>query len=143
MLKIIDPSQFGGIPRSSATHALISMMHSWAEATDGKGCAVRVSLFDYRKAFDLVDHHILAKKVSLLSMPPFVKRWVIAFLINRQQRAKLARDCLSEWADISSDVPQGTKLGPWLFLLMINDALDSVRTWSTTNRLQLNAAKCK
>ena len=140
VLKIIDPSQFGGISRSSATHALISMMHSWAEATDGTGNAVRVPLFDYRKAFDLIDHHILAKKVSLLSMSLFVKRWVIAFHMNRQQRVKLARDCLSEWADIPSGVPQWTKLGSWPFLLMINDAVDSVQTWSTTNRLHV--AKC-
>ena len=60
-------------------------LHSWAKATDGTGCAVRVALFDYRKAFDLRDLHILAKKVSFLSMPLFVKRWVIDFLMNRQQ----------------------------------------------------------
>ena len=140
VLKIIDPSQFGGIPRSSATHALISMVHSWAEATDRTGSAVRVSLFDYRKAFDLIDYQILAKKVSLLSMPLFVERWVIAFLMNRQQRVKLTRDCLSEWADIPFGMPQETKLRSWLFLLMITDAVDSVQTWSTTNRLHV--AKC-
>ena len=134
--------KFDGIPRSSATHALISMVHSWAEATDGTGSALRVSLFDYRKAFDLINHRILAK-VSLLSMPLFVKRWVIDFLMNRQQRVKLAKDCLSEWANIPSGVPQGRKLGPWLFLFMINNAVDSVQTWSTTYRLQLNVAKCK
>ena len=83
--KIIDLSQFGGIPCSSATQELISMVHSWAKETDGTGCAVRVALFDYRKAFDLKDLHILAKKVSFLSMPLFVKRWVIEFLMNRQQ----------------------------------------------------------
>lgn len=83
--KIIDLSQFGGIPCSSATQELISMVHSWAKETDGTGCAVRVALFDYRKAFDLKDLHILAKKVSFLSMPLFVKHWVIDFLMNRQQ----------------------------------------------------------
>ena len=61
------------------------MVHSWAKTTDGTGSAVRVALFDYRKAFDLKDLHILAKKVSFLSMPLFVKCWVIDFLMNRQQ----------------------------------------------------------
>lgn len=121
VLSVIDPFQFGGIPRSSATKALISMIHTWAQATDGTGNVVRVALFDYRKAFDLIDHNILAKKVIQLPMPTFIKRWVIDFLMNRQQRVKLERDCMSEWIDIPSGVPQGTKLGPWLFILMIND----------------------
>ena len=92
------------------------MVHSWAKATDGPGSAVRffflvrVALFDYRKAFDPIDHHILDKKVSLFSRPLVVKRWVIDFLMNRQQRVKLTRDCLSEWADIPSRVPHGTKV---------------------------------
>ena len=97
------------------------MLHTWANATDGTGNAVRVVLFDYRKAFDLIDHTILAAKVIQLSMPTFIKRWVIDFLINRQQRVKLARNFMSEWIDVPCGVPQGTKLGPWLFILMIND----------------------
>ena len=143
------------------------MVNSRAEATDRTGCTVRVTSFDYYKAFDLMKHHIPAKKVSLLSMPLFVKRFVINFLMNRQQGVRLARKCLSKWADILSGVPQQKKSGPWPFLLMImifshlkckpdttisevvpegsttsiQDAIENIQTWSTINRLQLNVAK--
>jgi hypothetical protein len=59
VLEIIDPNQYGAIPKSSTTHALISMIHTWASATDGTGAAVRMVLLDYGKAFDLIDHRIL------------------------------------------------------------------------------------
>ena len=96
MLKHIDPNQFGGIPRSSSTIALISMLHNWAGATDGSGNSVRVLLVDYRKAFDLIDHSILINKIRLLPIPNFVINWLISFLCGRKQCVKLAKDCVSD-----------------------------------------------
>ena len=64
------------------------MLHTWANATDGTGNAVRVVLFDYRKAFDLIDHAILATKVIQLSMLTFIKRCVIDFLIKQTATSK-------------------------------------------------------
>ena len=121
MLKKIGANQFGCVPKSSTTHALISMIHEWTKHTDGNGSTVRVVLFDYRKAFDLIDHTILAQKLVNLELPQGIARWIIDFLKCRRQRVKLDRDCLSEWIETPAGVPQGTKLGPWLFVLMIDD----------------------
>jgi len=51
----VDRNQFGTVPNSCTTHAFISVLHSWYRNTDGKGSTVRVVLFDFKKAFDLID----------------------------------------------------------------------------------------
>ena len=121
VLEIIDQNQFGAIPGSSTSHALVKMVHKWTEATDGNGASVLVVLFDYQKAFDYIDHTKLLSKLKSLRTPVSTLNWIIDFLCDRKQRVKMASDCFSEWGNVPAGVPQGTKLGPWPFILMIND----------------------
>ncbi|KAL9985210.1 hypothetical protein ACROYT_G007584 [Oculina patagonica] len=97
------------------------MTHAWNCATDGNGATVRVVLFDFKKAFDLIDHEILIQKLRLFDIHEAVIAWIVDFLCCRKQRVKLGQDCFSEWCDVLTGLPQGTKLGPWLFIIMIND----------------------
>ena len=105
ILAKIKKNQFGAIPKSSTTFALITMFHKWTKDTDGNGATTRVVLFDFRKAFDLIDHNILATKLATLNIPHKIECWIIDFLKHRSQRVKLADDCKSEWRDIPAGVP--------------------------------------
>jgi hypothetical protein len=91
------------------------MVHTWLQSTDGNGSTARVMLFDFRKAFDLIYHNVLARKLSSYDFPTSVMRWILDFLSNRKQRVKMSSDCFSEWAELLAGVPQGAKLGAWLF----------------------------
>ena len=81
VLDIIDPNQFGAIPKSSTTQVLISMVHDWAKATDGNGSAVKIVLLEYKKAFDLIDHRILVDTILSLNIPRGVASWVSIFYL--------------------------------------------------------------
>ena len=121
VLKVLHPNQYGAVPHSSTTQALIHMVHSWAQATEGNSATIRTVLFHYRKALDLIDHRILVDKLCKLVLPTRINNWIIDFLSGRSQRIKLAQGCYSKWDSFPSGVPQGTKLGPWLFLILISD----------------------
>ena len=121
MLECMDPNQFGFIPDSCTTFALISMLHHWSEANDGTGAHVRVALLDYKKACDLVDHNLLIAKLYSPGVKPTVVNWVADFLRSRYQRVKLKSDCFSDFKPVPAGIPQGTRIGPWLFLVMINN----------------------
>ena len=70
VLKHIRPDQYGCIPQSSTTHALINLIHQWSKATDGTSSDVRVLVMDYRKAFHLIDHTMLITKLKGYSITP-------------------------------------------------------------------------
>ena len=97
------------------------MLHSWLESTNGNGPTTRAVLFDFRKAVDLIDHHVQAQKLSSYDFLESIMCWILDFLTNRRQRVKLSCDCVSEWCAVPAGVPHGTKLCPWLFLIMINN----------------------
>ena len=74
-----------------------------------------------RKPFDLIDHRILVNKLCKLDLPTEIINGIIDFLSDRSQIIKLSEGCYSKWGSVPSEVPQGTKLGLWLFLVLIND----------------------
>jgi hypothetical protein len=101
VLEKVDPNQYGTIPNSSTIHALVSMLHSWSRSTDGNGGSTRVMLFDFRKAFDLIDHHLLLQKLETYDLPQWTIDWIKEFLTFRKQRVKLNYDCYSEWESVT------------------------------------------
>ena len=61
VLKKKKKKQYVTIPKSCTTHALVSMIHNWYVNPDGNAATIRV---DFRRAFDLIDHNILVRKLS-------------------------------------------------------------------------------
>ena len=79
-----------------------------------------VTFIDFRKAFDTVNHPILLRKLELLRIHPHVIKWLEDYLRGRKQ-CTIANNCTSEDEAVVCGVPQGSIIGPLLFMIYVND----------------------
>lgn len=166
-----DINQYGAIKGRSTTHELVHYLHICHHAIESHK-VVRTLFVDYSKAFDHVDHGIVLHKMMKLKVQPYIIKWMHSFLYNRQQRVKI-NQFTSEWVTLNGGVPQGSWLGPYLFLIHINDltsantllkfidditeteiversapsqlqlSVDSIGDWSEENHMNINVKKTK
>jgi hypothetical protein len=130
VLPRMDPYQFGAMSKCSTVHALVELCHDWFQGTDNSRDKkfVHTVLVDYSKAFDRINPNILLQKLCQLEIPIFLLHWIMDFLSDRSQKVRVGK-AMSAPLDIWGIVPQGTKLGVFLFLLMINDLTTDVPTY--------------
>lgn len=122
--RILTPLQSGFMPRDSTTNQLTFLYNSFCQALDS-GKEVRVVFCDVSKAFDRVWHLGLLCKLRAAGISGNLLSWIGSYLTNRRQRVILPGSC-SDWNFIHAGVPQGSILGPLLFLLYINDIVKDI-----------------
>ena len=123
--------QFGFRSQHSTTHALISMTEDIRNALDNNLNITGVFL-DFQKAFDVVDHSILLDKMNFYGIRGVANNWFKSYLSNRNQYVAI-NGVNSNVTHVPYGVPQGSILGPLLFLIFINDLHNSIKHSTVTH----------
>jgi len=167
-----DADQFGSVAGRSTTLALIKLCHVIFEASDDSTNMIRILFIDFSRAFDLIDHNVILRKLMENNCPVPLRNWIMSFLNDRVQFVKVENN-ISGLLNIHAGAPQGTRAGPNCFKLLIRDlafdlpfvkyvddvsvvsvshsvsdvslqhALNALLRWCNANGMRLNTKKTK
>ena len=134
---LFTDDQHGFVPDRNCITQLLICMEEWTQMVENGDC-FDVIYTDFSKAFDSVPHERLFLKLESLGIKGDILNWIKSFLRGRTQCVRVD-GAYSSWKDVVSGIPQGSVIGPILFVIFINDMPDAVKH----NFCKLFADDCK